>query len=59
MAERGKLLLVEATPEQFSLVTQYEGDTEFRYPCWSAPVVSGGKLIIKGKQKVACFELMN
>lgn len=59
MAERGKLLLVKATSEEYSLVTQYEGDTSFKYPCWSAPIVSNGKLIVKGKQQVACFDLKN
>ena len=57
MAERGDLLLVKATPERYSQVTKYGGSLKFRHPCWSAPIVSNGKLIVKGKQKVACFEL--
>jgi len=57
MAERGKLFLAKATPEKFVEVTSYAGETKFRYPCWSAPIVSDGKLIVKGKQKVACFQL--
>ena len=58
MTERGKLSLVKATPEAHVVVTAYEGKTKFRYPCWSAPVVSNGKLIVRGKDKVACFELV-
>ena len=59
MAERGRVLLVKATPEEYSLVTEHDGETEFKYPCWSAPIVSSGKLLVKGKGKVACFELKN
>ena len=58
MAERGSLFLARATPEEFDRVTSYEGDVKFRYPCWSAPVVADGKLIVRGKDKVACFQLV-
>jgi outer membrane protein assembly factor BamB len=57
MTERGQLLLVKASPEKYELVSTYEGETGFRYPCWSAPIVTNGKLIVRGKDKVACFEL--
>ena len=58
MAERGELFLAKATPEKFTKVTLYGGDQKFLYPCWSAPIVSDGKLIVKGKKKVACFQLI-
>ena len=57
IAERGGLFLVRATPEKFEQVSTYEGDVKFRYPCWSAPIVIDGKLIVRGKDKVACFQL--
>ena len=57
MAERGDFMLVEATPEKATVTTKYDGEQRFRYPCWSAPVISNGKLIVRGKQKVACFDL--
>ena len=57
IAEYGSLFLVRATPEKFQRITDYEGDVKFRYPCWSAPVVVDGKLIVRGKEKVACFQL--
>lgn len=59
MAEYGQLFLVRATPEKFERVASYEGDLKFRYPCWSAPVVADGKLIVRGKNKVACFQLLS
>jgi hypothetical protein len=59
MAEYGDLFLAKASPEKFELVTEYDGDMKFRYPCWSAPVVADGKLIVRGKDKVACFQLVS
>lgn len=56
-SEKGPLSLVEATPESYKLVTEYRGDVKFRKPCWAAPVVAQGKLIVRGKNKVACFAL--
>ena len=57
MSERGTLQLAKATPEKFDLVTQYDGDIKFRAPCWAAPVVAQGKLIVRGKNKVVCFSV--
>jgi outer membrane protein assembly factor BamB len=57
MAENGELLLVKATPDKFDMVSRYEGDIKFRSPCWAAPIVSHGKLIVRGSEKVVCFSL--
>ena len=57
MTEKGELFLASATPEKFERVATYEGDVKFRSPCWSAPIVVDGKLIVRGKEKVACFQL--
>lgn len=57
IAERGGLFLARATPDKFDRVATYEGEVKLRYPCWSAPVVVDGKLIVRGKGKVACFQL--
>lgn len=57
MTERGELFLARATPDNFVRVTSYDGDVKFRSPCWSAPVIVDGTLIVRGKNKVACFSL--
>ncbi|MDB2686617.1 PQQ-like beta-propeller repeat protein [Mariniblastus sp.] len=62
MGELGELLLIKANPEKIDIVTQYqpgEGDNriKFKYPCWAAPVIAEGKLFVRGKNKLACFEL--
>ena len=57
LSERGRILLVKASPESFQLVTEYKGDIKFRQPCWAGPVVAQGKLIVRGKNKVVCFPI--
>ncbi len=91
--ERGRLLLVEATPERYNVVADAtpllpilpesaadeivtsskstgEGRTEehkggegtarqlLRYPAWSPPVLSHGILYLRGKGRLAAFELI-
>jgi outer membrane protein assembly factor BamB len=88
--ERGRVLLVEATPERYNVVADAtpllqesaaaetlrsakstgEGRTEehkngdpttrqlLRYPAWSPPVLSRGVLYLRGKGRLAAFELI-
>jgi len=61
--ERGRLLLVEATPERYNVVaeaTPADGTAGqlLRYPAWSAPVLSHGILYLRGKGRLAAFELI-
>ena len=63
VGEQGQFLLIEATSEEYKVVTQYEpgeGDNrvKFRSPCWSAPIVSHGLLYVRGKDELVCFELI-
>jgi outer membrane protein assembly factor BamB len=57
MTEKGELFLARAKPDKFERVSTYDGDVKFRSPCWSAPIVVNGKLVVRGKNKVACFQL--
>ena len=62
LGEEGELLLIKANPEKIEVVTRYEsGDGEnqikFKRPCWAAPVISDGKLFVRGRDKLACFQL--
>ena len=62
IGEQGELLLIKANPEKIEITTRYEpGDGEnqikFKYPCWAAPVISDGKLFVRGRDKLACFQL--
>ena len=54
--ERGRLLLVEATPERYKVVA--DATTPLEYPAWSPPVLSHGLLYLRGKGRLAAFELI-
>lgn len=79
--ERGRLLLVEATPERYKRVADVtpflprsttaqagqsanssagEGPARqlLEYPAWSPPVLSHGVLYLRGKARLAAFELI-
>lgn len=59
LGERGRLMLVEATPEEFRLITERAASDEFSLEpnCWAAPIIAGGRLYVRGGKKVGCFEL--
>lgn len=63
LEERGLFQVLKANPEELELVAQWDlgeaaGDRPgLAYPCWSAPVVVGNKLIVRGTDRVLCLEL--
>lgn len=64
VSEEGRVLLVEQNSEEFRIVTEFEPlevdgkpEVQFRQPCWSAPVISHGLMWVRGKSKLACFDL--
>jgi outer membrane protein assembly factor BamB len=72
LTEAGQLLLVRVNPEKFDpvakavLMTKDEpiGGVDFpdrkllTYPCWAAPILSHGLLYVRGKDRLACVELI-
>jgi len=63
LGEDGNLFLIKASKEKFEMVTRYEArddkvGVKFKYPCWAAPIVSHGLLYVRGKETLACFELI-
>ncbi|MCH2179203.1 MAG: PQQ-like beta-propeller repeat protein [Mariniblastus sp.] len=61
--ELGQMLLVKAVPEQFERVTSWvpspsQGIARLKYPCWAAPVISDGRLYIRCKDRIVCFQLI-
>ena len=59
-AEDGKLFLIKASKDKFELVTSYRdpAGVEFQQPCWAAPIVSHGLLFVRGRDTLACFDLI-
>ncbi|HSI32677.1 MAG TPA: PQQ-binding-like beta-propeller repeat protein [Tepidisphaeraceae bacterium] len=54
-SERGKLVLMRATPEGISKVSESEG-VEGK-EVWATPLVYGGRLYAKGEKELVCYEV--
>ncbi len=62
LGEYGKLLLVRATPERYEQVAEVElrdeqGDPLLAHPAWNAPILSRGRLYVRGKDRLVCLDL--
>jgi outer membrane protein assembly factor BamB len=67
LGEYGRLELMRPNPEKLDVVAQCDlsellvesdGKPLVDYPCWAAPVLSDGKLYIRGSERLVCFELI-
>ena len=65
--EYGQLLLIKATPERFvpvaGVMLSDPSDPSgmrplLEYPAWAAPILSHGLLYVRGKERLACLELI-
>lgn len=63
LEERGLFQVLKANPEKLELIAQWDfskPDGErpsIGYPCWSAPVVVGDRLIVRGTDRVVCLQI--
>lgn len=65
LTEEGRLLLLRANPDKFDPVgerTLESNETSsgqlLEYPAWAAPILSHGLLYVRGKDRLACLELI-
>ncbi len=49
------MAMVEATPEGYRELGRF---TPLGGQSWTAPIVADGKLIVRNKEALACFDLM-
>lgn len=56
LAERGTLALVEATTEGFQEISRCAGP-RMKYPSWTAPVLSRGRLYLRCEDALVCLDL--
>lgn len=63
VSENGQLMLIKADPEKFEMVTAYGSGSDekirFQYPSWAAPVIANGKMYVRGKSNLVCFDLID
>lgn len=57
LSEYGELSLLKATPAKYEAVSQSRA-SDLQYPCWAPPVVSDGRLYVRGKGRLVCLELI-
>lgn len=62
LGEYGRLLLLKCTPDNLEVISQTvptdkNGRQLINYPAWAAPVLSDGRLFVRGKDRLICFAL--
>jgi hypothetical protein len=64
LGEYGQLQLLKVNPKKYELVAEalmVDPKTKlplFEYPAWAAPILAHGLLYVRGKDRVACLELI-
>ena len=54
--EDGTVMLVEATPEEFKVVSSFMPEVQ-QGRTWAHPVIAGGKLYLREQDKLMCYQL--
>ena len=57
LGENGELRLIKPTPEKYDEIARWE-IPDLPYPCWAPPAVSRGLLYLRGKGRLAAYELI-
>ena len=57
LSEYGDLSLVKVNPVKYDEVSKYQVP-ELAYPCWAPPVLSDGRLYVRGKGRLVCLQLI-
>lgn len=64
LSEDGALRLLRVNPKKYDVVSEMEvvdPDTRqplLKYPCWAAPILSHGRLYVRGEDRLVCLELI-
>ena len=67
LGEYGRLELIKPTPEKLEVIAEcdlnavaakVDGRPLLDYPCWAAPVLSDGKLYVRGNNRLVAFQLI-
>ena len=62
LTEHGRLLVIEASPETFEVVSDFtpqgpDSKPALEFPAWNAPILSHGVLYVRGKDRLVAFDL--
>lgn len=56
-SEKGTVSLVEATPEEFRLLGQFEQTSRSEQPSWPYPVIVDGRLYLRDQNILQCYDV--
>lgn len=56
LSERGTLALLKATTEKWEEISRFSAP-RMHYPCWTAPVLSRGRLYLRCEDALICLDL--
>jgi outer membrane protein assembly factor BamB len=56
-SERGKVCLVDVSPQAGKVVGEFEEQDRSDKPAWPHPVVAGGRLYLRDQDSLACYDL--
>jgi outer membrane protein assembly factor BamB len=54
LSEHGELALVEANPEQYQELAQFQA---MQGKTWNHPVLAHGKLLVRNAEEIVCYEM--
>jgi hypothetical protein len=55
---KGNIFLMKPNPNEFNLVTELQDALgDIKGPVWTIPVVANGRLYLRFKQKLVCYDL--
>jgi len=54
LSDRGQLAMVEATPEKYVEISEFQA---LKGKSWTAPTLSGGRLYLRNHEEMVCYDL--
>jgi outer membrane protein assembly factor BamB len=57
LGEYGELRLFQATSAKYDERARWESP-DLEYPCWAPPALSNGRLYVRGKTRLVCYEFI-
>ena len=55
--QSGELALIEASPSGYNLKGTFTPQFVSRQPCWSHPVIAGGRMYLRDQEKLMCYDV--
>ena len=57
LSEDGVIEILQPNPERKQVLHRYDFGDQLKAPCWSAPIIVGNRMLIRGDEKVLCLSV--